>query len=59
VAAKIGAGSGGAISRRMRKVQKLLDNDDRLNLMLARAEGRIDKIRQSTCNLQKERVGAK
>ena len=51
-AAKIGAGSGGAVSRQMRKVRVLLENDRRLCRQVERAEERIKKLRQTMSNPQ-------
>jgi len=45
--AKIGAGSGSAISHQMRKVRVLLDSDRHLRRLVERAEGRIAELRQT------------
>jgi hypothetical protein len=47
VAAKIGAGSGGAISRQMRKVRVLLDSERHVRRRVERAEERIEELRQT------------
>ena len=47
VAEKIGGTSGGALSRQMRKVRELLENDQRLRRQVERAEERIEKLRKS------------
>jgi len=47
VAVKIGAGSGGAVSRQMRKVRVLLENERHLRRLVERAEERIKKLRQT------------
>ncbi|MFH0823532.1 MAG: hypothetical protein V2B18_12330, partial [Pseudomonadota bacterium] len=45
-AEKIGAGSGGAVSRQIRKVCVLLENERHLRRQVARAEERIEELRQ-------------
>jgi hypothetical protein len=52
-AAKIGGVSGGAVSRQMRKVRLLLENDHDLRCLVERAEGMIGKLRQSMSKLQR------
>jgi hypothetical protein len=46
-AAKLGGVSGEAVSRQMRKVRMLLENDQHLRRLVERAGERIDKLRQS------------
>jgi hypothetical protein len=46
-AAKLGGVSGDAVSRQMRKVRMLLENDQHLRRLVERAGERIDKLRQS------------
>ena len=55
VAEKIGGTSGGALSRQMRKVRELLENDQRLRRQVERAEERIEKLRKSMIKPQKIR----
>ena len=45
VASKIGAGSGGAISRQIRKVRELTRSDRRLRRLVERSEEQIGKLR--------------
>lgn len=55
-AAKIGGVSGDAISRQIRKVRLLLENDRHLRQRVERAGEQIDKLRQSMRKSQKRTV---
>jgi REP element-mobilizing transposase RayT len=46
-AVKIGAGSGGAVSRQMRKVRELLENERPLRRLVERADKRMEELRQT------------
>lgn len=58
-AAKIGGSSGGAVSRQMRKVRMLLENDRSLRRLVERAEEMADKLRQSMSKPQGGIEGSK
>ena len=55
VAARIGAGSGGAISRQMRKVRGLIAIDRKLRQLVERADKRMASLRQA---ISKTKTGA-
>jgi len=46
-AAKIGGVSGGAVSRQMRKVRVLLENERNLRKLAKRAEDQMEQLRQT------------
>ncbi len=58
-AAKIGGVSGGAVSRQMRKVRELLENDRPLRRLVEQAEVQMENTRQSMLNPQGKSEGAK